>query len=148
MLARRLGLVTRTIWNQAIYPKYANTVVVTNQVRSYALSRFEPERIGRTRPKLKPRDISQARKSLNPEDVGRPYVHTLGYVDTNEDSPLWQASQRSPASNPEEGLRTLLMGNELLIVERCAVLHVVPSVQEKKVLRLCLPDKLRCSISS
>lgn len=35
-----------------------------------------------------------------------------------DDSPLWQASRRSPSSDPEEGLTRLLMDNDLLIVTR------------------------------
>lgn len=37
-----------------------------------------------------------------------------------EESPLWQASQRPPASDPEEGLHRLLMDNDLLVVTRYA----------------------------
>ncbi len=35
-----------------------------------------------------------------------------------DDSPLWQASRRSPSSDPEEGLTRLLMDNDLLVVTR------------------------------
>lgn len=37
-----------------------------------------------------------------------------------EESPLWQTSQRPPASDPEDGLNRLLMNNDLLIVTRYA----------------------------
>lgn len=36
-----------------------------------------------------------------------------------EQSPLWEASQRPPASNPREGLQKLLLENNLLVVTRC-----------------------------
>ena len=35
-----------------------------------------------------------------------------------EESPLWEASRRPPSSDPEEGLKRLLMDNDLLIVTR------------------------------
>ena len=35
-----------------------------------------------------------------------------------EETPLWEASRRPPSSDPEEGLKRLLMDNDLLIVTR------------------------------
>ncbi|KAI0082766.1 Scramblase-domain-containing protein [Panus rudis PR-1116 ss-1] len=113
MLARQLGCLPRTACTPSICPQLIRPVA--NQFRTYALSRFENKRIGRTRPELQPR----TRKSSYPEIDGKLFDHAERVsTSDHEDSPLWEASQRPPASNPEEGLKTLLMDNEVLIVER------------------------------
>ncbi|KAI0807425.1 Scramblase-domain-containing protein [Fomes fomentarius] len=86
-----------------------------SSARTYALSRFEKPRpgVGRERPKLTPRQRS--------EDNTR---NTDGSQFSYEDhpsagkSPLWEQTARLPASNPEEGLKRLLMENDRLVVTR------------------------------
>lgn len=93
------------------------------QSRGYALSRFpEPRRPGGSR---------QTRSSLQ-----RPSKSAEQETDTfrveqrpsTEESPLWQASQREPASDPAEGMRRLLMENDLLVITRYVEESLVPAV--------------------
>lgn len=42
---------------------------------------------------------------------------------SKEESQLWRTSQRPPASDPEEGLRRLLMDNQVLVIERRVASH-------------------------
>jgi len=37
---------------------------------------------------------------------------------SSEQSPLWEASQRPPVSNPEDGLKRLLLGHDQLVITR------------------------------
>lgn len=76
-------------------------------LRNYALSRFPDRPVGvtRTRQTLSKRaNTSHEKESL--DDASR----------------VWHTSERPPASNPEEGMHTLLMDHEALTVERCVVI--------------------------
>ncbi|KAK7693671.1 hypothetical protein QCA50_003241 [Cerrena zonata] len=93
--------------------------VIHIQFRTYALSRFDSDRrpgVGRVRPKVTP-NSSPRRSPLNPQEPS-PTPEDQRPFETDENSTLWEASQRPPASNPEEGLNTLLMHNDLLVVTR------------------------------
>ncbi|KAI8998497.1 Scramblase-domain-containing protein [Trametes punicea] len=103
--------------------------------RTYAFSRFEKPRpgVGRQRPKLAhvhPR--KHVDPSLDPPHESPPPLFGFwpfqsasagGPLPREEqpsaaESPLWEGSVRAPASNPEEGLKRLLMDNDKLVVTR------------------------------
>lgn len=97
--------------------------------RTYALSRFEKTRpgVGRERPKIVPKtvhnpqkDDTQASQSYQYED--KPSV---------SQSSLWEESVRPPSSNPEEGLRKLLMENDKLVVTRYVHTYAVRREEEE-----------------
>ncbi|TFY59469.1 hypothetical protein EVJ58_g5764 [Rhodofomes roseus] len=82
--------------------------------RAYALSRF-PERgtgASRQRPRVTPLRASSSR---DPNEF-----NGSSYEDrpSSEESPLWDESQRGPFSDPEDGLKRLLLGHEELVVTR------------------------------
>jgi hypothetical protein len=88
--------------------------------RHFALSRF-PERSapsgGRTRPRTPAPPIRPSPREHDPDSQLRSAeAQGVSSFDTNK-SPLLEESQRSLASNPEDGLKTLLQ-NDLLIVTR------------------------------
>jgi len=113
MLARTVGLRT-----QALHPTFRPRICSQVLARSYALSRHEqrPAGGGRTRPKLSRRETPNEQ---SPYGESQSYKSS-GYEENppSERSPLWEASQRPPASNPEDGLRRLLLGNERLVITR------------------------------
>ncbi|RDX56601.1 Scramblase-domain-containing protein [Lentinus brumalis] len=80
--------------------------------RTYAFSRFDKPRpgVGRERPRVNPLH----RRSTDAESPKFAYEERPSV----EESPLWEQSARLPASNPEEGLKRLLMQNDNLIVTR------------------------------
>ncbi|OSD08703.1 Scramblase-domain-containing protein [Trametes coccinea BRFM310] len=103
--------------------------------RTYAFSRFEKPRpgVGRERPKVYPRK----HVGPTPEPETEPPPPPFGFwpfqsassasstgplpreeQPSTEQSPLWEGSMRTPSSNPEEGLTTLLMSNSKLVVTR------------------------------
>ncbi|KAH9857035.1 Scramblase-domain-containing protein [Lenzites betulinus] len=101
--------------------------------RTYALSRFEKPRpgVGRERPRVDPRRRAEAQPGPTPEpppqessfwpfqnasSSGGPFARED--KPSAEQSPLWDESMRTPASNPEEGLHKLLMENDKLIITR------------------------------
>ncbi len=57
-----------------------------------------------------------------------------------EESPLWEQSARPPASNPEDGLKRLLMQNDNLIVTRCALAALMAVLKEARM----HADRSRC----
>ncbi|KZT11288.1 Scramblase-domain-containing protein [Laetiporus sulphureus 93-53] len=84
--------------------------------RHYALSRFPDRAPGgsRRRPRIDP---LEKRSRLHPESgafQGFPYEEQPSV----EQSPLWEASRREPFSDPEEGLKQLLLGHNQLVVTR------------------------------
>ena len=94
-------------------PRYRPTLRPLLASRAYALSRFPERNTGssRQRPRITGRERSGNRafeyeKSTYEE---RP---------SSEESPLWGESQRGPFSDPEEGLKRLLLYNEELVVTR------------------------------
>lgn len=117
MLARRVGLLcnSRHIVSTARPQTACNTFLPL--CRNYALSRFENRRPGggRTRQRLAPRDTQNLRNRRDSEDLNDWKYEIQSSM---EQSPLWEASQRPPTSNPEEGLRLLLLENNSLYVTR------------------------------
>ncbi|KAI0328535.1 Scramblase-domain-containing protein [Cubamyces sp. BRFM 1775] len=104
--------------------------------RTYAFSRFEKPRpgVGRERPKLDRANVKE-RVEPTPDPSTEPAQPPFGFwpfqnVSSNSgplpreeqpsasQSPLWEESMRTPASNPEEGMHKLLMENDRLIVTR------------------------------
>ncbi|KAL0947421.1 hypothetical protein HGRIS_013533 [Hohenbuehelia grisea] len=81
-----------------------------NQVRTFALSRFPQRRTGTSR---------ETRRVLPPTEKPKtgPYPQHES-TPSEEESQLWHTSSRPPASNPETGLRRLLMDNDTLVIER------------------------------
>jgi len=80
--------------------------------RSFALSRF-PDRGAPSGGRTRPRPPTQR---IRPAQGG--YPDTLAQDETKSDtssSPLWEESQRPPASNPEDGLKRLLQNNTLVV---------------------------------
>ena len=89
-------------------------------VRGYAHSRFEKPRpgAGRERPRFTPRQNTQHGSAQTEEPSSSTSYEERPSV---EESVLWEQGVRPPASNPEDGLRRLLMENDRLIVTRCAL---------------------------
>ncbi|CAL1704975.1 unnamed protein product [Somion occarium] len=116
MLSFRTGLLKSTLRPLTLI-KPCPRLPVCNQIRTYALSRFEERRagVGRTRPKITPRSTLSEKQGIPEDDAFK----SSGFdKSSDESSPLWEASQRPPVNNPEEGLRTLLMQNDQLIITR------------------------------
>ncbi|GLB35083.1 putative phospholipid scramblase family protein [Lyophyllum shimeji] len=76
--------------------------------RGYALSRF-PER---------PAGAFRRRNPPPPPPRPPPEAIPREESPSEEQSQLWHTSQRPPSSNPEDGLRRLLLENDTLVVER------------------------------
>ncbi|KAI0780774.1 Scramblase-domain-containing protein [Trametes elegans] len=100
--------------------------------RTYAFSRFEKPRpgVGRERPKLDPLNARKQVKSSS-DPASEPPPPEFGFWNASSggtfareeqpsaaQSPLWEETVRTPASNPEEGMHRLLMENNRLIVTR------------------------------
>ncbi|TEB35939.1 Scramblase-domain-containing protein [Coprinellus micaceus] len=85
--------------------------LVSHLARSYALSRFPKKHTGTGRARNRPQSISR--------DPDEPDTSTWREQSPSQDnSTIWQAAQRSPSSDPQQGLKHLLMDNDTLIVER------------------------------
>ncbi|KDQ60670.1 hypothetical protein JAAARDRAFT_31650 [Jaapia argillacea MUCL 33604] len=76
--------------------------------RTYALSRFPDKTPGGTRARNPPK-----RAAPRPEPV-----QEFEAKPSSEESPLWEETMRPPSSDPEEGLRRLLMNNDSLVITR------------------------------
>ncbi|RPD80232.1 Scramblase-domain-containing protein [Lentinus tigrinus ALCF2SS1-7] len=96
--SRYASLVARS--SHASRPPHLPALGSVLTTRTYAFSRFEKSRpgVGRERPRS-----SQFTYEERP---------------SAEESPLWEQSVRPPASNPEDGLRRLLMQHDSLVVTR------------------------------
>ena len=107
--------VTRTPRPLASLPALGSVLTA----RTYAFSRFEKPRpgVGRERPRVNPLNRREA------EAEGPRY--TYEERPSAEESPLWEQSVRPPASDPEEGLRRILMQNDSLVVTRCAYITLM-----------------------
>ena len=90
--------------------------------RTYALSRFPTRPVTGARWRLRP--------PPNPPRENQPSA---------DESLLWHTSGRPPTSRQAEGLRTLLLRNNTLIIERCDVPRL-PRLSSTD----SLPDKSRC----
>ncbi|KAI0797633.1 Scramblase-domain-containing protein [Abortiporus biennis] len=116
MLARNISAISRS--SQGLLCRQTVGSPLGIATRSYAWTRHEERKLpggGRTRPRV-------SRKETDSERVEResqPYS-PYGYEEkpSSDESQLWGTSQRPPSSNPEEGLRNLLMSNQRLIVTR------------------------------
>jgi hypothetical protein len=85
--------------------------------RTYALSRFPNERgVGtrRARPSSNPNIGSQREDETNPSG-------TKG----EQESELWQESVNRQSTDPKGSLAAMLMGNDVLVIERCVLFIVV-----------------------
>ncbi|KAI0256731.1 Scramblase-domain-containing protein [Lactifluus subvellereus] len=115
----RLPLNTVGIWGNPVRCQR------TPFLRHFALSRF-PERSapsgGRTRPRTPTPRTRPSPKEHDP-DSRLPPAQDEGSIDANH-SPLWEESQRVPASNPEDGLKTLLQNNTLVVTRQLEMLNI------------------------
>ena len=158
MFSRQLYATTIsfTLRRPVLSHAHTSTPLKLTLTRGYARSRF-PERspgVGRSRDrpeKLFNRDTRPAQDSNAPQpeqeygnfwsssftgkSEGQPSV---------EQSPLWKASQRPPASNPEEGLKRLLLDNDLLVITRCVFEFLHKYMHSGLVLINPATDKSRC----
>ncbi len=118
-------LISRNI-TQLIKASYQTTAPrLLSPFRTYALSRFPDRNSGNSRQREKPKRVTPRAPPPQdePAEQGSGWFNFPSNVEgkpSAEESPLWQASQRPPASDPEEGLTRLLMDNNLLIVTRSA----------------------------
>lgn len=96
------------------------TAFLQQPCRTYAYSRFPENGPGSSRTRDRPQRIPQSlhrepsadsKSSSDFEHEEKPSVN---------ESDLWEASQRAPASDPVEGLTRLLMDNDVLVVTRYA----------------------------
>ncbi|KIP08158.1 hypothetical protein PHLGIDRAFT_104733 [Phlebiopsis gigantea 11061_1 CR5-6] len=110
MLASRLAARTCVQHNF----KRASAAALLPSFRTYAHSRFTEKAPGSSRIRDRPQriPIDKAPKSDPVNDVKHEESPSA------DESDLWQASMRAPASDPEEGLTRLLMDNDELIVTR------------------------------
>ena len=121
MLASRIGTLRSASTSLNLTARSSKSPCAFHiQFRTYAVSRFDPDRrpgVGRVRPKVAPVSSSRRQTSREQED---PLVGSENHppFETDKNSVLWEASQRPPASNPEEGLKSLLLKNDLLVVTR------------------------------
>ena len=121
MIASRIGSLRSASAPLTLAARYSRSPCAFHtQFRTYAVSRFDPDRrpgVGRVRPKVAP--VSSSRRQT-PREQEDPLVGSENYppLETDKNSVLWEASQRPPASNPEEGLKSLLLNNDLLVVTR------------------------------
>ncbi|KAF7778830.1 hypothetical protein Agabi119p4_3175 [Agaricus bisporus var. burnettii] len=102
-----MSLSRPALWNERCF-------LISQQRRLYALSRFPTKRAagpGRSRENVNPKNSSSSQQPIQGKIP-------LENIPSDSESRLWHTSQRPPTSNPEEGLRRLLMENETLIVER------------------------------
>ena len=83
----------------------------TNLHPNYPLSRFPIRGPGASRARIK-----------NPPTSEDPIPIPHEVLSSRESSQLWHESERPPGSNPGHGLKKLL-GNHLLVIERCAGLY-------------------------
>ncbi|KAI0050899.1 Scramblase-domain-containing protein [Auriscalpium vulgare] len=89
--------------------------IAPNSARLYAISRFPPKSgpgASRSR-RSSPREPPQPHAAAKAQDS-----YQLEDKPSLEESPLWDESQRLPVSNPEEGLKNLLLPNDTLLVTR------------------------------
>lgn len=117
MLSRRIGYLTSSRHFSALIRPHIVPSSAPSLFRNYALSRFDRENYrpggGRARPNLPRREIrDQDRQENQIPNASKPEEKE----DANFD--IWDASQRPPSSNPEEGLMKLLLGNSKLVVTR------------------------------
>lgn len=91
------------------------------RTRQYAVSRFPTKRAGTGR--VRDRPIKPTTESHQPRSSG--WTEAERSLD---DSRIWQAAQRPPASDPEQGLIHLLAHNDVLVIERFGIHKTLPSL--------------------
>lgn len=134
LLTSRMSLSRPALWNERCF-------LISQQRRLYALSRFPTKRAagpGRSRENMNPKNSSSSQQPIQGKIP-------LENIPSDSESRLWHTSQRPPASNPEEGLRRLLMENETLIVERSFKLFL--GLSPTMLTFDGLAGRWRCSIS-
>lgn len=115
MLSRQIHSSTITIRSalRSHRPAHAVSLARTFNVpaRGYARSRYPDSGPGTSRTRERAEPSLKRRRPFEQDEQHEQQPSV-------EESPLWQASQRPPAGNPEEGLKRLLMDNEQLVVTR------------------------------
>jgi hypothetical protein len=95
--------------------------IAHTHTRTYALSRFPSRTPGSARarasPRAKPSTFDHETSNTN-ANVTEDDNFTRESQPSTEESPIWEASRREPAANPEESLKKLLMNNDFLVVTR------------------------------
>ncbi|KAG2091814.1 Scramblase-domain-containing protein [Suillus discolor] len=88
--------------------------------RGYALSRFPNQRTGFGRAPSSGRKPTQGTVSSAQDETYDSTSLRFTYESRSsaDDSQLWDASQRTPSSNPGEGLKHLLLNNNTLVITR------------------------------
>jgi hypothetical protein len=84
--------------------------------RSYALSRFPERRTGFGRSSGRKTTKGTSAQDAGQETYGSQFTYEKHF--SADDSQLWDSSQRMPSSDPEEGLKRLLLNNDTLDVTR------------------------------
>ncbi|KAJ8592820.1 Scramblase-domain-containing protein [Rhizopogon salebrosus TDB-379] len=84
--------------------------------RSYALSRFPERRTGFGRSSGRKTTKGTSAQDAGQETYGSQFTYEKHF--SADDSQLWDSSQRMPSSDPEEGLKRLLLNNDTLVVTR------------------------------
>jgi hypothetical protein len=90
--------------------------------RTYALSRF-PERrngFGRSSGRKSTQGTPSAQDTDQQTSYGSQFTYEKHF--SADDSQLWESSQKIPSSDPEGGLKRLLLNNDTLVITRCVFL--------------------------
>ncbi len=141
MLARQLqSSITSNAVRRAVQSNVRAPLINTNLTRGYARSRYSERNPGVGRSRDRPERLLNNRPIRDDPPLQEQYTYGSAFKSEQqpsaEESPLWEASQRPPASNPEEGLRKILLENDVLVVTRC--------VQLPASVTLIDLDNLRC----
>ncbi|KAG1748982.1 Scramblase-domain-containing protein [Suillus paluster] len=86
--------------------------------RGYALSRFPERRTGFGRSSGRKPTQGTVTSAQDADQQAYKSRFTLEEQPSAHDSQLWGSSQRTPSSNPEEGLKHLLLNNNTLVITR------------------------------
>ncbi|KAI0341753.1 Scramblase-domain-containing protein [Trametopsis cervina] len=96
--------------------------------RAYAHSRFSDKRPGVGRTRVHSEKLYGRRVERREDDFATEQEPSV------QESPLWQTSQRPPTSNPEEGLKTLLLQNDVLVITRqIEMLNILAGFEQSNV---------------
>jgi hypothetical protein len=87
--------------------------------RYYALSRFPSRHPGSGRARETPRSQTPGSSAYGRHNPIPDELKFSRESDSSaENSPLWEASRREPAADPEESLKKLLMQSDVLVITR------------------------------
>ncbi|KAI0818518.1 Scramblase-domain-containing protein [Irpex lacteus] len=123
MLARQLqsGIASNAV-RRVVLSNVRAPLLNTNLTRGYARSRYSEKNPGVGRSRDRPERLSNSRPIRDDIPPQEQYTYGSAFKSEQqpsaEESPLWETSQRPPASNPEEGLRKILLENDVLVVTR------------------------------